>query len=203
RNVPPISTDHRRGAQISVGPLRPPLIGSIAPQDRQLGFAAALRRQGSATMYALKSVSPSEPEQRVPRDEDIPAGGPRDAASGEPSIVIYLDRRAFTRDCVGGWPRSSRTGCHVLVPETPDHLETAAVTRDRVQAVIVNVGLERMSSATVADLLSRLGELFPDAPVAVLSDHEDADNVREALSRGVQGYIPTSLPSRVAIGAVH
>src|SRR5690606_36814923 len=44
---------------------------------------------------------------------------------------------------------------------------------------------------------------FPDAPVAVLSDHEDADNVREALSRGVQGYIPTSLPSRVAIGAVH
>ena len=82
-------------------------------------------------------------------------------------------------------------------------IRTGTVASDKIQAVIINAGPERMSSATLTCLLSRLQELFPGVPVAVLSDHEDAESVREAFSLGVQGYIPTSLASRVAIGAMH
>jgi DNA-binding NarL/FixJ family response regulator len=43
----------------------------------------------------------------------------------------------------------------------------------------------------------------PEVPVAVVSDHEDAESIREAFELGVRGYIPTSVASRVAVGAVH
>jgi DNA-binding NarL/FixJ family response regulator len=117
--------------------------------------------------------------------------------------VIYLDARAFTRDCVGGWLRNSLSEFNVVVLQSTDQVETMAPARDAVQAVIINPGPERVSSATMTGLLSRLKELFPRVPLAVLSDHEDAEDVREAFELGVQGYIPTSLASRVAIGAVH
>ena len=60
-----------------------------------------------------------------------------------------------------------------------------------------------MSSATMTRLLARMRELLPEVPVAILSDYEDAESVREAFELGVRGYIPTSLASPVAIGAVH
>jgi len=37
----------------------------------------------------------------------------------------------------------------------------------------------------------------------VLSDYEDAENIRQAFELGVRGYIPTSLASLVAVGAMH
>ena len=73
---------------------------------------------------------------------------------------------------------------------------------DRIRAVILNAGPERMSSAIVARLLARVNELLPETPVAVLSDYEDAESIREAFNLGVRGYIPTSLASLVAVEAV-
>ena len=55
---------------------------------------------------------------------------------------------------------------------------------------------------TVARLLSRVNELLPGVPAVVLSDYEDADNIREAFALDVRGYIPTSLASLVAVEAV-
>jgi DNA-binding NarL/FixJ family response regulator len=154
-------------------------------------------------MYVLKSPRLTDVEEAARRDDSAPGGDVRSVLPGELPAVIYLDTRAFTRDCVGGWLRSSLPGFHVLVLQNADQLETVPVARDQVQAVIVNAGPERMSSATMTRLWAGLRELFPGVPLAVLSDHEDAESVREAFSLGVQGYIPTSLASRVAIGAVH
>jgi DNA-binding NarL/FixJ family response regulator len=116
--------------------------------------------------------------------------------------VIYLDPRAFTRDCVGDWLQGSLSGFTVRVLSDPDHLDAAPGVNQRVRAVIINAGPERMSSATVTSLLSRVAEILPDIPVAVLSDLEDPQNIREAFDLGVRGYIPTSLASLVAAEAV-
>ena len=154
-------------------------------------------------MYVLKSARLTDVEEPAPRDEDLPGDGSQSVSPEELPTMIYLDARAFTRDCIGGWLRTSLNGFNVLVLQNADQVETRAVASDNLQAVIINAGPERMSSAPMACLLSRLNELFPNVPVAVLSDHEDAEEVREAFNLGVQGYIPTSLASRVAIGAVH
>jgi DNA-binding NarL/FixJ family response regulator len=154
-------------------------------------------------MYVLKSARLTDVEGPAPRNEDVFGGGSQSGSPREPQTVIYLDARAFTRDCVGGWLRSSLSEFNVVVLQSAEQIETRALASDAVQAVIINAGPERMSSATMTRLLSRLKELFPNVPLAVLSDHEDAEDVREAFDLGIRGYIPTSLASRVAIGAVH
>jgi DNA-binding NarL/FixJ family response regulator len=122
--------------------------------------------------------------------------------NGELTPVIYVDPRAFTRECVGGWLQTSLSEFSVhLLPE-PEQIETAPLERDQIRAVVVNAGSERMSSGAVARRLSRVSELLPAVPMAVLSDFEDGDNIREAFNLGVRGYIPTSLASMVAVEAV-
>jgi DNA-binding NarL/FixJ family response regulator len=146
---------------------------------------------------------------RIPGEADAAAhddGGPgrvlRNRALGELPTVIYLDRRAFTRDCVGNWLQSSLRGFTVRVLSDLDELEVAPDVTGRIEAVIINAGPERLSSATIARLLSRVGEILPEIPVTVLSDLEDVQSIREAFDLGVRGYIPTSLASPVAIEAV-
>jgi DNA-binding NarL/FixJ family response regulator len=117
-------------------------------------------------------------------------------------IVIYIDPRAMTRECIGGWLQRNLRGFNVHVISGPDQIEAAPLVNERIQAVIVNAGAERLSSATVAWRLSRIGELLPEIPIALLSDFEDTGTIREAFKLGVRGFIPTSLASLVAVEAV-
>ena len=131
------------------------------------------------------------------------AVGDQVQAVGESPALIYLDPRALTRDCVGRWLQGSLSGLNVCLLQDPDQIETASIVKDDIRAVIINAGPERMSSPTVARLLARVGELLPTTPIAVLSDHEDPESIRDAFGLGVRGYIPTSLASMVAVGAVN
>jgi DNA-binding NarL/FixJ family response regulator len=155
-------------------------------------------------MHVLKSATISKGNANGPaRTDEGPVREVRIGACEQLEMVIYLDPRAFTRDCVGGWLQSSLSHFRVRVLQDPDQLEAAPGIGDRIRAVIINPGPERMSSATVARLLSRVGELLPEVPVAVLSDFEDPESIREAFNLGVRGYIPTSLAALVAVEAVH
>jgi DNA-binding NarL/FixJ family response regulator len=54
----------------------------------------------------------------------------------------------------------------------------------------------------VQDALGLVRLRLPDAPVIVLSDRDDVDDVSTALTSGVRGYIPTSVESEVAFAAL-
>jgi len=119
------------------------------------------------------------------------------AGRSEPAEVLYLDPRAFTRECIGQWLQSALSGFDVRLLPGPEAIEAGEI-----RAVIVNTGPERMSSETVASLVSRVVQSLPDVPILVLSEHEDAENIREAFALDIRGYIPTSLASLVAVEAV-
>jgi DNA-binding NarL/FixJ family response regulator len=154
-------------------------------------------------MYVLKSATTSAGGANdAARKDAVPVREARIGASGQLQTVIYLDPRAFTRDCVGGWLQTSLSGFRVCVLPDVDQIEMAPVAHQRIRAVIINTGPDPMSSTSVARLLARVSELLPESPVAVLSDHEDPESVRAAFKLGVRGYIPTSLASRVAVEAV-
>jgi DNA-binding NarL/FixJ family response regulator len=116
-------------------------------------------------------------------------------------VVIYLDPRAFTRDCVARCLQASLSGYRVLPLPDPERIE-GVLAGTPVRVVLIHTGAERVSSAETASVVARVREALPGVPVAILSDHEDRESVREAFSLGVRGYIPTSLASLVAVGAV-
>jgi DNA-binding NarL/FixJ family response regulator len=154
-------------------------------------------------MYVLKSATVSDRDADVAHKDDVPVPeAMRNGASKQLQTVIYLDPRAFTRDCIGGWLRSSLSGFSVRVLQDPDQLEGMPSVDVRIRAVVINTGPERISSANLSALLSAVGAVLPETPVALLSDFEDLQSIREAFALGVRGYIPTSLASMVAVEAV-
>ena len=155
-------------------------------------------------MYVLKSIAASSRDGEDPAHDDA-ASVRQPVRNGAPEpaqTVIYLDPRAFTRDCVGGWFQSTLSGFSVRVFQDPSELEGAPDVNERIRAVIINTGPERISSASVAGLVSAVSELLPEIPVALLSEFEDSQSIREAFALGVRCCIPTSLASKVAVEAV-
>jgi len=116
--------------------------------------------------------------------------------------VIYLDPRTFTRDCIARCLQASLSGYRVLSLPDLERIEGVILAGSPIRVVLINTGAERVASAETARLVSRVREALPGVPVAILSDYEDRDSVREAFNLGVRGYIPTSLASLVAVGAV-
>jgi DNA-binding NarL/FixJ family response regulator len=144
-------------------------------------------------------------ESRLAASESEPPRPPGptawEAPEGAPKL-IYFDPRAFTRDCVGRWLQAHLGEFGVTSIADLEAIEREPVDLDGIRGVIINAGPERTSSVAVVNLTARVAEIFPDIPIVVLSDHEDAENIREAFELGVRGYIPTSLASLVAVEAV-
>ncbi|MGQ0532236.1 MAG: response regulator [Caulobacteraceae bacterium] len=77
-----------------------------------------------------------------------------------------------------------------------------AETMDRALEILTNEGAGdlvlvdwRMPGMSGAESLAALRDGFPDAKVAVISAWEEREDILSALSVGVHGYIPKSLPS--------
>jgi DNA-binding NarL/FixJ family response regulator len=155
-------------------------------------------------MYMLKSVTVSDGDaEEATSDGAVPVReAVRNGASERLQTVIYLDPRAFTRDCVGHWLQSRLSEFRVRILQYPAELEELQGVDDRIRAVIINTGPERISSANLSPLLSAVSDFLPETPVALLSDFEDPQSIREAFDLGVRGLIPTSLASIVAVEAV-
>jgi DNA-binding NarL/FixJ family response regulator len=151
----------------------------------------------------LAPLAPVRAGQSTHEDE-APINQAQDGATdySQDQVLIYLDPRTFTRDCVGRWLQNSLTGFRLHLLPDPEQIAMKPIISEQIRAVIVNTGPERVSSGAVVGLLSRVSELLPSVPVAVLSDYEDADNIRDAFGLGVRGYVPTSLASMVALRAM-
>jgi DNA-binding NarL/FixJ family response regulator len=171
------------------------------------GTASAAGRSAGATGACVPAVT-SETHQAGGREglRDSCDNGTIRVVAGQArrdlQTLIYLDPRALTRDCVGRWLQGSLRDFRVRLLPDPAQIETTQGVGDEIRAVIINTGSETMASAWTADLVSRVKEILPGVPVAILSDFEDRESVREAFNLGVRGYIPTSLASLVAAGAV-
>jgi len=68
--------------------------------------------------------------------------------------------------------------------------------------VIVHIRGAAVTDACVQNALELVRLRLPEARVVVLSDRDDVQNVNEALTCGVWGYIPTSVEAEVAFAAL-
>ncbi len=162
--------------------------------SRAIGWSEVRSRPGGETrepsLYAFE-LGPTAPDAaRRATDAAFSGVGHVPAAA---ATLIYLDARTFTRDCIGRWLQTHLSGFRVCALQDLEQIVTAPATGGETRGVILNTGPERMSSAAVTNLMSRLAELLPSVPVAVLSDYEDPDNIRAAFDMGVRGCIPTTL----------
>jgi DNA-binding NarL/FixJ family response regulator len=171
--------------------------------SRGVGWSDVRSRAGEPPQSSLDDFGLTATDRGAERRGGDAAFSRASNGAGATATLIYLDPRTFTRDCIGRWLQSHLNGLSVCALPDPEQIMTAPAAGDETRAVIINTGPERMSSAGVASLMARVGELMPSVPVAILSDYEDPENIRAAFELGVRGYITTSLASLVAVQAVY
>ena len=80
--------------------------------------------------------------------------------------------------------------------------ETAGTSIGRPRLVVIHIRSASIVDAWVQNTLERVRLRMADAPVIVLSDRDDVDDIMTALTCGVRGYIPTSVDPEVASAAL-
>ena len=110
-------------------------------------------------------------------------------------------------------PLTRRSISEMLAKAFPDYVTIAASSCEELlevrgtpsaspQLVIVYARSARITDACVQNPLESVRLQLPDAPVIVFSDRDDVEDVNEALTYGLRGYIPTSVDAAVAFAAL-
>jgi DNA-binding NarL/FixJ family response regulator len=120
----------------------------------------------------------------------------------QPPIILYIDERSLTRDCISG-QLASQFG--------EISIESAASVRDvglqpeggkRFALVILHTHMASITDGTISAELSLLGQTMPHVSVVLLSGNELTESIVGAFQRGIRGYIPTSLSMKDAAAAI-
>jgi DNA-binding NarL/FixJ family response regulator len=110
-------------------------------------------------------------------------------------------------------PLTRRSLSEMLATALPDYVMVAATSCEELlqvlgrpidppHLIIVYIRSAGVTDACVQNALGLVRLRLPDAPIVVLSDRDDVDDVNEALICGVRGYIPTSVEAEVAFAAL-
>ena len=122
------------------------------------------------------------------------------ADKSDKSEIVVIHRREFFRDCFVRCLKLSygdRTiGSYASIADWCAAPETSATS-----VAVVIVVMEAGGDAGISnpDFVERTEGRIP---VIIVSDTDDLDHVVAALKRGARGYIPSSLPFKVAVEAV-
>lgn len=124
---------------------------------------------------------------------------PDDTAKGKAAIAL-IDPKPLTRQAVIEMLSRAFPGYRAVAVSSCDEYPDF---EDAPQLVIVYIRSASVADGWVQNEL-RLARLrLTDVPLAMISDRDDADEVCMALSCGVRGYIPSSIPSTVALAALN
>jgi DNA-binding NarL/FixJ family response regulator len=114
-------------------------------------------------------------------------------------IDTHVLRRASLMGLLEPWAIANRV---VLVPLSPEALRANDQTTVRAALGVLSLGgtliAESFSSGWLPDTMQALSQV----PTAILSDHEQVEEVVSALRAGARGFIPTTMEPTIALQAL-
>jgi DNA-binding NarL/FixJ family response regulator len=106
------------------------------------------------------------------------------------SRVILVEPRALVRDCLATCLRVADPGSDVLEYSSVHEVDSTQSTETT--ALVLSFLSANEVIPEMAAEVSKAHDLFPKMPIVVVADYQELNLVREVISLGVQGYIPTS-----------
>jgi DNA-binding NarL/FixJ family response regulator len=106
------------------------------------------------------------------------------------SRVVLVEPRALVRDCLATCLRLADPGSDVLEYSSV-HEVNLAQSAETTALVLSFLSAKEVIPEMAAEV-SNAHDHFPKIPIVVVADYQELNFVREVISLGVQGYIPTS-----------
>jgi DNA-binding NarL/FixJ family response regulator len=94
-----------------------------------------------------------------------------------------------------------REGTHQFASIAELSLRAALCTLP-LAVIVVCIGGRSIADALILEKLRHTKKVFPDIPIIILSDREEAEELIAAFHEGIQGYIPTSLAPDLVVNAI-
>lgn len=154
------------------------------------------RRLKSDGSSALSLVSRSD----AASDGDA-RGGSRPVAGAALKSILVVDGRTLIRDCLVRCLAAALEGVRVQGVASTREWEDAPQGDLPVSLVLVCAQGRKTTELEIGRSGALSGRLA-DVPVILLSDVDDFGCILGAIEQGARGYVPTSVPFDVAIGAI-
>jgi DNA-binding NarL/FixJ family response regulator len=132
--------------------------------------------------------------------DDLLNAAERFNGSAQLPVLVIIEPLTLTRTCLLSILRREFTGFEIIEMATTDSL--GGVTGRDVRLLALNIGDKTFVDRSVEDDLALLADLFPQACIALLSNHDDEATALAAMHRGVRGFLPTSIPVDVAVAGL-
>src|SRR6516164_10702808 len=164
-----------------------------------MGRGEALRRVG----VPLARGEGTETAQSRQTETKVVTARPKVVRRKSSVSIALIDPKPLTR----------RSIADMLAEALPDYLTVAASSCEELlevqgksvvspRLIVVYIRSAGVTDCCVQNALEFVRLRLPEAQVVVLSDRDDVENVNEALTCGVWGYIPTSVEAEVAFAAL-
>src|SRR6516164_10980311 len=164
-----------------------------------MGRGEALRRVG----VPLARGEGTETAQSRQTETKVVTARPKVVRRKSSVSIALIDPKPLTR----------RSIADMLAEALPDYLTVAASSCEELlevqgksvvspRLIVVYIRSAGVTDCCVQNALEFVRLRLPEAQVVVLSDRDDVEDVNEALTCGVRGYIPTSVEAEVAFAAL-
>lgn len=110
--------------------------------------------------------------------------------------LVLIDSRPLVRWCLSRWLQEDFDRFQILTLSSPINTASRSSDDESVELVVWSIGSLSLSQPSSLQDFERVKLAFPNAPIVMLADREDAANIAEAIRHGSRGYIPTSLDKR-------
>jgi DNA-binding NarL/FixJ family response regulator len=154
----------------------------------------AMSLLGSAEPFHLEQPLPETPT--LPRDSIMPP--PRTEIW--PAVALYIDQQQLSRDCVG--EQLAGYLADWVVRSVVRIRDVTSLDLPKVSIIVFNSHDSSLGSDEVGDKVRAIREAASGTPLIVMSDLEDAAEVRRAMAHGARGYLPAHLPLSHAVAAI-
>ncbi len=115
-------------------------------------------------------------------------------------VIVIVNDQVLPRSCIVSILKRELAGFEIAEMATTDDLNELS-GRD-VRLVALNMGDADIADPSVEDRLALIGELCPNAHVALFSDRDDEAVATAAMQRGIRGFLPSSIPVDVAVAGL-
>jgi DNA-binding NarL/FixJ family response regulator len=120
----------------------------------------------------------------------------------KPQVLIIDSKRlrqAAIRRLLDAWAEAMGLTAKAVVPDAPLDM---CISPDNCEMTIISVGSASIEDAQQQALIESVRMFIPQAPLVIISDREEPQEICAAFEDGAIGFMPTSLDPAVAFQAL-